>query len=114
YKLHEFGLAARTRGTCVRSIIMWHHMQKISGVIIINTMFTIPSAIFFEAFLSVIGLGIAPPAASLGTLINTGFDSLRVYPFLLLYPAIVISVIMIAFNILADGMRDAFDQKMHK
>lgn len=114
YKQHEFVLAARTLGTRDRSIIMRHLMPNISGVIIINTMFTIPSAIFFEAFLSFIGLGIAPPAASLGTLINTGFDSLRVYPFLLLYPAIVISVIMIAFNILADGMRDAFDPKMHK
>ncbi|ASN03971.1 oligopeptide ABC transporter permease [Virgibacillus necropolis] len=110
----EYVLASRTLGTKASKIITKHLMPNISGVIIINTMFTIPSAIFFEAFLSFIGLGLVPPEASLGTLINTGFDYLRIYPFLLLYPAIVISVIMIAFNIVADGLRDAFDPKMHK
>lgn len=113
-KGQEFILAARTLGTPTKKIIGKHLLPNISGIIIINTMFTIPNAIFFEAFLSFIGLGLAPPAASLGTLINAGFDSLRLYPFLLLYPAIIISVIMIAFNILADGLRDAFDPKMHK
>ncbi len=113
-KSQEFVLAARTLGTVNLKIITKHLLPNISGIIIINTMFTIPSAIFFEAFLSFIGLGLAPPAASLGTLINGGFASLRSYPYLLLYPAIVISVIMIAFNLLADGLRDAFDPKMHK
>ena len=113
-KGQEFVLAARTLGTANWKIITKHLMPNISGIIIINTMFTIPSAIFFEAFLSFIGLGLAPPAASLGTLINGGFSALRSYPYLLLYPAIVISVIMIAFNLLADGLRDAFDPKMHK
>lgn len=113
-KGQEFVLAARTLGTPNWKIILRHLMPNISGIIIINTMFTIPSAIFFEAFLSFIGLGLAPPAASLGTLINSGFDALRSYPYLLLYPAIIISVIMIAFNLLADGLRDAFDPKMHK
>lgn len=113
-KGQEFVLAARTLGTANWKIILRHLMPNISGIIIINTMFTIPSAIFFEAFLSFIGLGLAPPAASLGTLINSGFDALRSYPYLLLYPAIIISVIMIAFNLLADGLRDAFDPKMHK
>lgn len=113
-KGQEFVLAARTLGTANWKIILKHLMPNISGIIIINTMFTIPSAIFFEAFLSFIGLGLAPPAASLGTLINSGFDALRLYPYLLLYPAIIISIIMIAFNLLADGLRDAFDPKMHK
>lgn len=113
-KGQEFILAARTLGSPTKKIIGKHLLPNISGIIIINTMFTIPNAIFFEAFLSFIGLGLAPPAASLGTLINGGFDSLRLYPFLLLYPAIIISVIMIAFNLLADGLRDAFDPKMHK
>lgn len=110
----EYVLASRTLGTKASKIITKHLIPNISGVIIINTMFTIPSAIFFEAFLSFIGLGLVPPEASLGTLINTGFDYIRIYPFLLLYPAIVISVIMIAFNVVADGLRDAFDPKMHK
>ncbi|WP_404456113.1 ABC transporter permease [Virgibacillus necropolis] len=110
----EYVLASRTLGTKASKIVTKHLIPNISGVIIINTMFTIPGAIFFEAFLSFIGLGLVPPEASLGTLINTGFDYLRIYPFLLLYPAIVISVIMIAFNVVADGLRDAFDPKMHK
>lgn len=113
-KNQEFILAARTLGTPSKKIIGKHLLPNISGIIIINTMFTIPNAIFFEAFLSFIGLGLAPPAASLGTLINGGYEALRLYPYLLLYPAIIISVIMIAFNILADGLRDAFDPKMHK
>ncbi|MRG87076.1 oligopeptide ABC transporter permease [Salinibacillus xinjiangensis] len=113
-KNQEFVLAARTLGSPNRKIIAKHLMPNISGIIIINTMFTIPTAIFFEAFLSFIGLGLVPPEASLGTLINTGFDSLRLYPYLLIFPAILISVIMIAFNILGDGLRDAFDPKMHK
>ncbi|WP_430790009.1 oligopeptide ABC transporter permease [Virgibacillus flavescens] len=110
----EFVLASRTLGTKASKIITKHLMPNISGVIIINTMFTIPAAIFFEAFLSFIGLGLVPPEASLGTLIDNGFDYIRIYPYLLVYPAIVISVIMIAFNIVADGLRDAFDPKMHK
>ncbi|MFZ3580044.1 oligopeptide ABC transporter permease [Virgibacillus sp. DJP39] len=110
----EFVLASRTLGSPTRKIITSHLLPNISGVIIINTMFTIPGAIFFEAFLSFIGLGLVPPEASLGTLIDTGFSYIRIYPFMLLYPAIVISVIMIAFNIVADGLRDAFDPKMHK
>lgn len=113
-KNQEFVLAARTLGTPNGTIIRKHLIPNISGIIIINTMFTIPSAIFFEAFLSFIGLGIAPPAASLGSLIDTGFDNLRLYPHMLIFPAILISVIMIAFNIIGDGLRDAFDPKMHK
>jgi oligopeptide transport system permease protein len=114
WKNQEFVLAARTLGSPNRKIIASHIMPNITGIIIINTMFTIPSAIFFEAFLSFIGLGITPPEASLGSLIDQGFDSLRVYPFLLLWPALLLSIIMIAFNILGDGLRDAFDPKMHK
>ncbi|WP_102028044.1 oligopeptide ABC transporter permease [Salirhabdus sp. Marseille-P4669] len=113
-KNQEFVLAAQTLGTPNRKIIAGHLLPNMTGIIIINTMFTVPGAIFFEAFLSFIGLGILPPEASLGSLIDLGFDSLRIYPYLLLYPAILISIIMIAFNILGDGLRDAFDPKMHK
>ncbi len=113
-KNQEFVLASRTLGASTGRIITKHLLPNISGIIIINTMFTIPSAIFTEAFLSFIGLGLVPPEASLGTLINTGFDNLRTYPYMFIYPAAVISLIMIAFNIMADGLRDAFDPKMHK
>ncbi|WHY00689.1 oligopeptide ABC transporter permease [Neobacillus sp. DY30] len=113
-KNQEFVLASRTLGTSNGTIIRKHLVPNISGIIIINTMFSVPGAIFFEAFLSFIGLGIVPPDASLGSLIDLGFDNLRLYPFMLVYPAIVISVLMIAFNIVGDGLRDAFDPKMHK
>lgn len=113
-KNQEFVLASRTLGTSNGTIIRRHLVPNISGIIIINTMFSVPGAIFFEAFLSFIGLGIVPPDASLGSLIDLGFDNLRLYPYMLVFPAIVISVLMIAFNIVGDGLRDAFDPKMHK
>ncbi|SFD65536.1 oligopeptide transport system permease protein [Lentibacillus persicus] len=113
-KNEEYVLAARTLGQSNGKIIRKHLMPNVAGIIIINTMFTIPSAIFFEAFLSFIGLGIAPPEASLGALIDAGFKVFRLYPYMVLWPAILISVIMITFNLIGDGLRDAFDPKMHK
>jgi oligopeptide transport system permease protein len=111
-KEQEFVLASRTLGNSNTKIITKHLMPNLAGVIIINTMFTIPNAIFFEAFLSFIGLGLQPPDASLGTLINEGFKVIRLHPHEMIVPAIVISLIMIAFNMLADGLRDAMDPKM--
>ncbi|TFJ93458.1 oligopeptide ABC transporter permease [Lentibacillus salicampi] len=113
-KNEEYVLAARTLGQTNGKIIRKHLMPNIAGIIIINTMFTIPSAIFFEAFLSFIGLGIVPPEASLGALIDAGFKVFRLYPYLVFYPAVLISIIMIAFNLIGDGLRDAFDPRMHK
>ncbi|MDC3417206.1 oligopeptide ABC transporter permease [Aquibacillus salsiterrae] len=113
-KNQEFVLAARTLGASDKRILMKHLIPNVTGMIIINTMFTIPSAIFFEAFLSFIGLGLQPPIASLGTLINDAFKSYRIYPYMLVYPAIIISFLMIGFNILADGIRDALDPKMKR
>ncbi|ARI78028.1 oligopeptide ABC transporter permease [Halobacillus mangrovi] len=113
-KNQEFVLASQTLGAPDNRILRKHLVPNVLGLIIINTMFTIPSAIFFEAFLSFIGLGLPTPIASLGTLIEDGFKSLQIYPHILLFPAIVISLIMIAFNVLADGLRDAFDPKMRE
>ncbi|MEW9501599.1 oligopeptide ABC transporter permease [Jeotgalibacillus marinus] len=111
-KNEEFALASKTLGATNIRIIFKHLMPNMVGVIIINTMFTIPNAIFFEAFLSFIGLGLQPPDASLGTLIESGFKSLLLYPYQLIIPSIVISLLMITFNLIADGLRDAFDPKM--
>lgn len=111
-KGQEFILAARTLGASDKGILMKHLVPNVLSVIIINTMFTIPSAIFFESFLSFIGLGLQPPIASLGTLIDMAFDDYRVFPYMLLFPAVIISLLMIGFNILADGLRDALDPKM--
>ncbi len=112
FKNQEFVLASRTLGASNNRIILKHLLPNIVGIIIINTMFTIPGAIFFEAFLSYIGLGLQAPAASLGTLINDGIQLLEFQPHILFFPALVLSVLMIAFNLLGDGLRDAFDPKM--
>ncbi|UOQ92834.1 ABC transporter permease [Halobacillus shinanisalinarum] len=113
-KNQEFVLASRTLGAPDNRILRKHLIPNVLGLIVINTMFTIPSAIFFEAFLSFIGLGLPTPMASLGTLVNDGFASLQIYPHILVFPAVVISLIMIGFNVLADGLRDAFDPKMRE
>ncbi|RAZ69879.1 oligopeptide ABC transporter permease [Planococcus maitriensis] len=112
YKSQEFVLAARTLGASDSRIIWKHLMPNVLGVVIINTMFTIPGAIFFEAFLSFIGLGLQAPDASLGTLINDGYKLIQYRPHILLFPAVVLSLIMIAFNLIGDGLRDALDPKM--
>ena len=112
FKNQEFVLASRTLGASNGRIISKHILPNILGIIIINTMFTIPTAIFFEAFLSFIGLGLQPPNASLGTLINDGYKLVQFQPHILLFPSIIISLLMIAFNLLGDGLRDALDPKM--
>lgn len=110
----EFVMAARVLGTGSRAIILKHLIPNTVGVIVINVMFTIPSAIFTEAFLSFIGIGLAEPKASLGVLINNGYQVLHNFPYLLVYPAIVIVLIMVCFSILGDGLRDALDPRMRR
>ncbi|HYE82207.1 MAG TPA: ABC transporter permease [Clostridia bacterium] len=110
----EYVLAARALGASNFDIIFKQLFPNMLGIIIVNMMFTIPSAIFTEAFLSFIGLGLQEPLASLGVLINDGYQSMRNQFYLLLYPAIVIIFLMIGFNILSDGLRDAFDPRMRK
>ena len=84
------------------------------GPIIINLTFQVPDAIFTEAFLSYIGLGVPAPLASWGTLANEGTKVLTIYPYQIVFPAILISVTMLAFNILGDGIRDSLDPKLRK
>lgn len=112
YKSQEFVLASRTLGASDSRIIWKHLMPNVLGIIIINTMFTIPTAIFFEAFLSFIGLGLQAPDASLGTLINDGYKLIQYQPHILAIPATLLSLIMICFNLIGDGLRDALDPKM--
>ncbi|MCL2834263.1 MAG: ABC transporter permease [Treponema sp.] len=113
-KTQEFVLAARLLGTPTHKIILRHLVPNTISVIVIQTMFSIPAAIFSEAFLSFIGLGITEPKASLGVLINVGYGALRTSPNLLIFPSIVIVLIMIGFCILGDGLRDAFDPRMRQ
>lgn len=110
----EYVLASKTLGATNSSLIFKHLLPNTLGPIIVTSMFTIPGAIFTEAFLSFIGLGIAAPEASLGSLVNEGFRYLRSFPYLLIIPALTISILILSFNLLADGMRDALDPKMRK
>lgn len=110
-KEQDYILAARTLGASAFKIGWKHLAPNLSSTIIVQLMFTIPSAIFFEALLSYIGLGIPVPMASLGTLMNDGQAAFQFYPYQLAIPAVVLSIIMIAFNLLGDGLRDAFDPR---
>ena len=108
----EYILASKSLGQSFWKIALKHLLPNIAGIIIIQTMFSIPSAIFFEAFLSFLGIGVPVPNASLGSLINDGYKTFRFLPHLMWFPAIVLCILMISFNLLADGLRDAFDPKM--
>lgn len=113
-KSSEYVQAAILLGTSRGKIITKHLIPNTVGVIVINTMFTIPSAVFTEAYLSFIGLGLQEPNASLGVLINNGYAVLRSYPHALVFPAVIIVLIMVCFSIFGDGLRDALDPKMRK
>ncbi|GGE72143.1 oligopeptide transport system permease protein [Priestia taiwanensis] len=113
-KSQEYVLASRTLGASNTRLITKHLVPNVLGPIIIMTMFTIPSAIFTEAFLSYIGLGLKAPLASLGTLVSDGQKALQTNPYMLFIPATVISLLILSFNLLADGLRDALDPKMRK
>jgi oligopeptide transport system permease protein len=108
----EYILAARALGARNLRIAFSHVLPNIAGTIIVRTMFSIPAAIFFETFLSFIGVGMKIPNASLGTLLGGGYKMFRIYPYQMWFPSIVLCVIMLAFNLFADGLRDAFDPKM--
>lgn len=110
----EFVLAAKTLGASGRRVILRHLVPNSLGPIIINLTFAIPAAIFTEAFLSYIGLGLPVPEASLGTLANDGANLLLIHPYQLFYPSIVIVVLMLGFNLLGDGLRDALDPRLRQ
>ena len=111
-KEQEFVLASRTLGAGNFAIIFKEVLPNIFGQLITMSMFSIPSAIFSEAFLSFVGLGVPTPLASLGSLINDGYKSFLTHPYQLVFPAVVLGLLMLSFNLLADGLRDAFDPKM--
>ena len=108
----EYVYAARVLGAGNLKIAATHILPNISGIVIVRAMFSIPSAIFFETFLSFIGVGMRIPNASIGTLLNSGYKVFRLYSYQMWIPAAIICVIMLAFNLFADGLRDAFDPKM--
>ncbi|QCX33090.1 ABC transporter permease [Caloramator sp. E03] len=113
-KQQEFVLAAKALGAKNFRIILRHLIPNSMGPIIVTLTMSIPSAIFTEAFLSFIGLGVSAPMASLGVLCNDAIATYRTYPYQLFFPSLAICIIMLAFNLFGDGLRDALDPKMRK
>ena len=111
-KSEEYVLASNTLGASAARVLVKVILPNTMGQIIITFMLSVPNAIFFEAFLAFIGLGVPIPMASLGTLINDGFKSAMLYPSQVLLPAMVLSILMLSFNLLGDGLRDAIDPQM--
>jgi oligopeptide transport system permease protein len=113
-KNNEYILAAKATGAKSGRIILKHIIPNCISVIFVSTALQIPSAIFTESYLSFVGLGVQAPMPSLGSLANSAREGLQSYPFKLVFPAIVICLIVLSFNLLGDGLRDAFDPKLKK
>ena len=111
-KEQEYVTAARALGASNGRIIKKHLLTNCIGTLIVTTTLQIPSSIFTESFLSFLGLGVAAPMPSLGSLASAALNGLQSYPHRLFAPALAISVIILSFNLLGDGLRDAFDPKL--
>jgi oligopeptide transport system permease protein len=113
-KEQEFVMAAKTLGASTWRIISRHLVPNALGPIIVSLAMMIPSAIFTEAFLSFIGLGVPAPMASWGTLANDAVKALRSYPHQLMWPSLAISLTVLSFNFFGDGLRNALDPKLRR
>ncbi|TCL45100.1 ABC transporter permease [Harryflintia acetispora] len=113
-KEQEFVLAAKALGAPKSRIIFRHLIPNAMGPIVVSMMMSIPQAIFTESFLSFVGLGVAAPAASWGTLANDALGGIRSYPYLLIVPSVAIALTMFAFNFVGDGLRDALDPRQRQ
>lgn len=111
-KEREFVLASKALGASSTSLIFSHLIPNTLGIVIVSVTMGVPAAIFHEAYLSFIGLGIAPPIPSWGQLANLGIAVFRIFPSQLLIPSIMISITMLSFNLFGDGLRDALDPKL--
>lgn len=111
-KEQEYVTAARALGASSGSIIKKHLLTNCIGTLIVTTTLQIPASIFTESYLSFIGLGVAAPLPSLGSLATDAVKGMNTYPHLLIAPALMISVMILVFNLFGDGLRDAFDPKL--
>jgi len=107
----EFIEAAVIMGLPRRRIIFSHIVPNILGPVIVYTTLTIPGVMLLEAFLSFLGLGVQPPASSWGLLIREGAESMEEYPWLLVFPGLILSVTLFSLNFIGDGLRDALDPR---
>lgn len=108
----EFVEAARAIGVSDRNIVTKHLLPNAIGPVIVAVTLGIPTAILAEATLAYLGIGVQPPRASWGTLINDGVNQIRVYPWLVLFPGTLIALSLMSFTFLGDGLRDALDPKL--
>ena len=104
--------ASRLLGARTAYLVFRHMIPQTMGLILVTLTFGVPSAIFTEAFLSFIGMGVAPPEASWGSMANEGIRTMLSHPHEIVFPALVISVTVLAFNLLGDGLRDALDVRI--
>lgn len=113
-KRQEFVEAAISMGLSPWRIITRHLIPNVLGPVIVYTTLTIPSVILLESFLSFLGLGIQPPASSWGSLISGGVETMEEYPWLLVFPGLVLTITLFSLNFLGDGLRDALDPRASK
>jgi ABC-type dipeptide/oligopeptide/nickel transport system permease subunit len=113
-KEKEFIEAAHAAGSAPTKIILKHLLPNSLGPVIVVLTFGIPAAIFTEAILDFIGVGIRPPAATWGQMVFEGYAAADAYPSLVLIPCIALSITMLAFNFIGDGLRDALDPRMRR
>jgi oligopeptide transport system permease protein len=111
-KEQEYVIAAKALGASDKRIIKKHLLTNSIGTLIVTTTLQIPSSIFTESYLSFLGLGVSAPMPSLGSLASQAIGGITSYPHRLLAPAVMISLIILSFNLLGDGLRDAFDPKL--
>lgn len=113
-KEQEYVLAARALGANSSRIIAKHLLPNTLGIMIVAITFDIPSFIFGEAFLSFLGLGVKSPMTSWGALASAGQQNMMFYAYQLIFPALAISIVMLSFQLLGDGLRDALDPKLRQ
>ncbi|MDN5323974.1 MAG: oligopeptide transport system permease protein [Clostridia bacterium] len=113
-KEQDYVLAALSLGASSWRILFKHILPNSLGPILVYTTLTIPEAIFTEAWLSFLGMGVSVPIASWGSLINDGIEGMRSYPWQLFFPSFLITITMLAFNIIGDSLRDAFDPRFKR
>jgi oligopeptide transport system permease protein len=110
----EFVEAARTIGTSNLKILIRHILPNALGPIVVQATYLVPAAIIFEAFLSLLGLGVPPPSPSWGAMASEGYKALQLAPHIVLAPCFALSLTVLAFNWVGDGLRDAIDPRMRR
>ena len=113
-KQQEYVTAARALGASGGRIIRRHLLPNCIGQIVVTTCLQIPSAIFLESFLSYLGVGVSAPLPSLGSMATDALSGMYTYTYRLIVPSVVLSVMILAFNLFGDGLRDALDPKLKK